>query len=386
LSPPNEELPVSVQPWFQVRRDTVRFRLETTGFVDVFIALERPEDRCPARTILDPERAVVSRAWPDDPGTAPVPDLPGEYTVHSLEIGDLSGAEPTAWTALTGPDPATSPAGTIPVPPGPNVPGTYVFFGSLGPDGLDAVVGAAAEVSPDMVFLTGDLQRRDDPRSTWRGVFGSLQPLAARTLIHTAWGANDDEDDDEFAQMASRWFTGQGRPGGTDRYYAVDGSGVRFLVIDSEDDRLTTAGSPQRKWIADEVGDLVTNPDLREVVIVMHRGPDSLAPERPFVELRDTLLPELQAAGVRLVISGLGNGYQRFERSGLVIVDDGGGGSPLADMDARVTNDADGVAARQVSSPSYGFVRLEVASDGALTLTRLDVSGGEVDRVELPPR
>ena len=233
-----------------------------------------------------------------------------------------------------------------------------------------------------MTVLTGDLQRIDDPNSTWAGVMNDLARVNERSLLHTVPGDLDSEEGDEESQLYVRWFGGQGRPGGNDRYYSVDLSGVRFLMLDSQDRRLGVPGSKQWQWMVDELDYVGRDDSLREAIVVLHAGPWSLAEQVPALDLRTDFVDFLAQSGVRLVFSGHGHLYERFEHTGVAFISDGGGGGVLSDPEHRAERDPDSVAARVAVQASHGHSTLDIGADGALTVVRWSSTGSEQDRLE----
>lgn len=383
LVTPNDPIPLVAPPFQQIRRTHVRLRFETTDFVDIPVSVDVAGERCQRSLTPETDRQPRTFSHPGDGVEVELPDLPGDYVLHTQRLDDLPPGEEVPWAVYAGRTEADVWSGTTRTVPVAGDGATVLFAGSFAPpvqaDVLSLVPGA------DLVLLAGDLRRDGTPGSTWSRLAHDIAIAQPGALVHTAIGDLEDAEPTSRDEVYLRWYGEQGRAGGTDRYYAIDVAGVRFIVLDGQDGRLDVEGSAQRRWLDEELDDVSSESGLTEAVVVMHRGPHGLSTEVPYAELRESLLPRLRDAGVRLLLSGHNHGYQRFDDGGLVVIDDGGGGAALSDLDHRLERDADGAALRQVADASHGATRLDIGADGALTLTRLAVDGTEVDSVTLAP-
>lgn len=378
---PGEVLVQTVPPFQQVRRGQVRLRVETEALVDVAWAIDRVDTNdCPAVIVADPDRA--ERAWAAEADEHP--DVAGEFVLHTLTVEDQPAGERITWEALLAPE-GQSPTGEAPIPATVGQAASVAFVGSFAPPTQGQLASALAQDPPDLVFLGGDLQDGEVDGATWSRLMHDLAPMTATSLVHTVVGEKDvtQEPSDEASEIYDRWFGGQGRPGARERAYTVDLAGVRFVVLDTTDARLSEGSGGQWQWMTNELDDIALDDTVREGVVVLHQGPYSLGEQRPGLELRASLVPALQEAGVRLVLSAQTHGYERFDIDGIQFVNDGGGGALLADLDAR--EDEVHGPMRQAASATHGHTRLNIAEDGGLTLTRLALGGGEVDRYTLGP-
>jgi hypothetical protein len=381
---PLDPFTVTVPPFVQAHRNHIRLRLETREVVEVPVGALRAGEAC-AR-VTTPEATRQDRSWahpPDPAADLAHPDLAGEHVRHEESWLELTPGQPVTFEVLTGPE--TTWTGTVAPPPARGGGARVVFVGSPAPPVQADVFARAAEEAPDLAFLTGDVQDTDDPSSTWAGLMHDLVPLTATALLHVAPGDRDDQEADgasEDEELFERLFGGQGRPGARGGATSVDVGGVRFVVLDTRDDRLGEAGSLQRDYLEEEARAAALSDDLSQVVVVLHQGPYSLAEQRPAYPLREALHDDLLELGVRLVVSGHGQLYERFEVDGIAYVSDGAGGGTLSDPAFR--DEPEVPALRQAVSATHGFTRLDIAPDGGLTLTRLDVDGAVVDELILP--
>lgn len=382
LNLPSEVVPVSAQPFLQLRRNYVRLRFETPDLVSVPVSLSVPGVLCPQVVIAESERLTRTWAKPEDPASVEWPDVAGEYTLHTADLTDLESGVDASWTVHAGPDDGSWFTGTVSPLAALDEPATVAIMGSLAP----TVQGELATLlaGADLTILAGDLTETDEAASTYAQLAADVFPHTASGVVHTVPGDRDDVQEAAMEELYRRWFEGQGRAGRGDRYYAVDLAGVRFLFLDGEDDRLSVDGARQFKWVQSELTIIGNDPDLREAIVVLHRGPYSLTEQVPNASLRDAFVPMLRAGGVRLLIAGDGRAYERFEADGLTVINDGGGGAALGNVDHRVERDPDALALRETARASHGGLRLEIAGDGALTLERLALDGSSEETLNWP--
>jgi len=379
---PNEVIELTIPPYLQVRRSHLRMRFETSNLVTVPITVEREGERCPTAIVADVDQQTRTWAKPDDPAAAERPDVAGDFTLHT---GRIEGLEPDAlynWVVYTGPSEDDVITGRFRTPPPAGTAVTVSFVGRFAPPEQAQVMEALGMT--DVVLLGGDFVDKDLAESTWSRMANDIFPAGFSGIVHTLPGDRDDLIPEAMDEVYLRWFGGQGRPGGTDRYYSVDIAGVRFIMLDGEDERLGIDGSSQWRWLESELGDIAVDDGLQQAVVVMHKGPYSLTERVPNSDLRTSLLPLLVDSGVRLMLSSDGEAYERFEVDGLTIVNEGGGGATLGNPDHRVERDLDAVAARVTSEASFGGVRLSIAEDGSMELVRVGVDGETDDTMSWP--
>ena len=93
---------------------------------------------------------------------------------------------------------------------------------------------------------------------------------------------------------------------------------------------------------------------------------------------------------VALVLCGHNHAYERFERDGVAYCTDGGGGaltySVTKQIDEGNISDEE-LSWRHTAEESYGALKIDLAQDGTLSLTRYRAPSGEVvDSVIVTPR
>nr|MBA3965254.1 FG-GAP repeat protein [Nitrospirales bacterium] len=129
---------------------------------------------------------------------------------------------------------------------------------------------------------------------------------------------------------------------GTEAYYAFDYANVHFIVLDSMDSS-RALGSPMVTWLQNDLA----STGQEWVIAFWHHPPYSKGHDSDnavdsggrMVDMRETILPILEAGGVDLVISGHSHGY---ERSYLIDGAYGYGSSPNFATPSLSTLQADG--------------------------------------------
>jgi len=101
---------------------------------------------------------------------------------------------------------------------------------------------------------------------------------------------------------------------GTEAYYAFDYANVHFIVLDSMDSS-RAPGSPMLTWLQNDLA----STGQEWVIAFWHHPPYSKGHDSDnaadsggrLVDMRETVLPILEAGGVDLVLSGHSHGYER---------------------------------------------------------------------------
>ena len=241
----------------------------------------------------------------------------------------LSGLSPgTTWryTVLAA---GTRAEGRFATPP---VAGQGFTFAVYGDNRTDhrahaAVAAAVRLASPDLLLSTGDLVSRGGRRAHWLRFFEVERALLSETVLYPVLGNHEVAEDAE-AQRFRRWF----ELPGNELYYAFTWGNVRFLAIDGEINVDPDKGpdGPQRTWLLREITSARDNPGIDHVVGFVHKGPYSSNPGRNGNAGLRNALPELQAAGLTLLLSGHDHFYERgVNDRGLPYLVVGSGGAPL---------------------------------------------------------
>lgn len=106
-------------------------------------------------------------------------------------------------------------------------------FAHIGDHGVNAdsqsVSTAVAQAQPDFVFIAGDLSYANGDQPVWDDYFDRLQVLAARSIVMTAAG-NHEEEDNGGRTYKNRLSMPAPPAGGPGAYYSFDYENVHFLV------------------------------------------------------------------------------------------------------------------------------------------------------------
>ena len=108
-------------------------------------------------------------------------------------------------------------------------------------------------------------------------------------------------------------------PAGTERYYSFNYGNAHFVCLDSETSS-TSAGSPMMTWLAADL----TADDHPWTFAFLHRPPYSRGTHNDDSEVRDAIVPTLEAHGVDMLLAGHSHVYERsyLVQGGLVIQND----------------------------------------------------------------
>ncbi|MCA9538713.1 MAG: metallophosphoesterase [Myxococcales bacterium] len=285
-------------------------------------------------------------------------------------VAHLSGLKPGAkyvWSAADGSE------GRFHTPPPAGRAFTFVAYGDSRTDHRvhAALAERIAAVDPDFVLHTGDLVTRGGHDAEWAAFVEASTPIRKVAALFAVPG-NHDLDGGKLPQFRAHFD----RPPGP-VWQAFTWGNARFLLLDSEE--AASGGAPdaeQADWLRDEVGRARRDPAIEHIIAVVHQGPFSSHPERAGNTGLLTLLPELHAAGLSLVISGHDHFYERGEAAfGLPYLVLGAGGAPLY----PTLGPGDHGAYRAIVSRTvYSFARLRVRG-AELSGCAVDLTGAPFD-------
>ncbi len=269
----------------------------------------------------DPGEVVV-RA-PDFEATVPAPASEGvaRARVEGLKPGVVYTYEARAGSATA--------KGRFTTPPVGKRPFTFVVYGDNRTDhpAHAAVVKAMRIAAPDLLINTGDLVGFGGALQDWRAFFAIERDLLRETVLYPVLG-NHEVAMDPTGQQFRRYF----ELPGNELYYAFTWGNVRFVAIDGEVNVEGQFGpdAAQRAWLLKALADAKADPAIDHVVGFVHKGPFSSHPLREGNIGLQRVLPELQAAGLTLLVSGHDHFYERgVSNGGLPYFVLGSGGAPL---------------------------------------------------------
>ncbi len=252
-------------------------------------------------------------------------------TAHSVRIDGLAPA--TRYHYATGAEscPPASPGSAAdyfvtPPLPGARTPFRVWLVGDSGTGGTgqravrDAMLAHTAARPPDLFVHVGDMAY--DRGTTTEFTTRFFEPYA-EVLRHTVtWPAIGNH---EGASSSSAAQTGPyyeayvlptageagGVASGTEAYYAFDHANVHFVVLDSAETPRGTTGAMAR-WLALDLA--ATTQEW--IVAFFHHGPYTKGThdsdtEAEHIQMRENILPILEAGGVDVVLAGHSHIYER---------------------------------------------------------------------------
>jgi len=271
----------------------------------------------------------------------------------------------------------------------------------------------------DLWLMLGDNAYNDGTDPQYQAAVFDTYPSRLRTdVLWPTFGNHDGRSAFSGSQTGPYYevFTlptageAGGVASGTEAYYSFDHAGVHFVCLNSHDVG-RTPGSPMLTWLA---ADLAAN-DAEWTIAFWHHAPytkgshDSDVEPR-LVEMRENVVPILEAHGVDLVLTGHSHSYERsflldghYETSDTLdpamVLDDGDGqpngdgpyakATPgpaphegtvyvVAGSSGKVSGGSLDHPAMFVSISSLGSLVIEIY-DRVLTATFLDATGTELD-------
>jgi hypothetical protein len=162
----------------------------------------------------------------------------------------------------------------------------------------DNTIDNIDDKNPEIVFALGDYSYKSTG-SCW---FNKIAPIDSITRI--AIGNHEDDNFEGFNGYMSHFGLSQ-------TYYSYDYENVHVLVMDS--DRVSyLSGSPQYKFVLNDLQAASQNPDIDWIIVYFHRpiytSPSASAPS---TSIRDPYHPLFDQYGVDLVLAGHNHNYQR---------------------------------------------------------------------------
>lgn len=188
----------------------------------------------------------------------------------------------------------------------------------------DAMLVATGSTAPDFYLHVGDMAYDSGTDAEFTsGFFAPYQDILLHTVCWPVIGNHEGTSSSSGTQSGPYYnayvlpTAGEagGQASGTEAYYSFDYANVHFIALDSHDsDR--SPGSPMLDWLAADLA--ATDQDW--IIALWHHPPyskgthdsDSLADSGGrMVEMRENVLPILEAGGVDLVLTGHSHVYER---------------------------------------------------------------------------
>lgn len=224
-------------------------------------------------------------------------------------------------------------------------------------------------------------------------VFDTYPEILQSTVLwpvlgnHDGFTADSETESHGFYDIFSLPRDGQagGVASGTEAYYSFDYANIHFVCMDSyETDR--SIGSPMLTWLSEDLA----STDQTWLIGVWHHPPYSKGHNSDVedwsIEMRERVLPMMEAAGVDLVLNGHSHSYERT-----ALIDGHYGFSNTLDPSTMVIDggngqaDGDGVYAKPSAglAPHEGAVYVVVGASGRVDTGAYDHPANIVNINEL---
>ncbi|MFH2011026.1 MAG: metallophosphoesterase family protein [bacterium] len=293
----------------------------------------------------------IQQPTTDDPilyGTLP------ETYQHEVTLEGLVAGQRYTYRVLSAAAP--EPEGSFVAPPDPGDDFRFFLFGDTRThteEHQSVIDLMAAEIDADgeraFVVHTGDMVNSGGLDANWDDFFEIEASLLSRTPMIPVYGNHE-------AMLGRTIYEGlmkapPSTTGGNDRWFSVDIGDIHIATLEV----YNMTDEPQLEWLEQ---DLAASAAPFKFVLV-HSPLFTFSNHLPNFDLRDELLPILEATGVQLVLSGHNHLYERFFGSGIHFVVSGGGGAPLYGTNDNPEANNTG-AVRQAADESLHYVSAEL--------------------------
>lgn len=169
----------------------------------------------------------------------------------------------------------------------------------------------------DVWLALGDNAYRSGTNDQFQAaLFDTYPKLLSKTTLWPVYGNHDARRWAYFRifELPENGEAG-GEPSGTENYYAFDYANVHFIVLDSQDSKISPK-SDMLEWLKRDLAS--TSQDW--IVVAFHHPPYSKGSHDSdnrhdsggrMVKMREVVLPVLEAGGVDLVLTGHSHMYER---------------------------------------------------------------------------
>ena len=306
---------------------------------------------------------------------------------HSFTLAGLIPDTEYAYAVYSNGEPAGE-AGTFRTAPEGPVPFVFNVIGDTlySPTEKLLLIDLMMEDDPSLFLHLGDFvgETAGYSESLWREhFFADFGPLLSLAPMMPVLGNHD------YQGLIVVWFPLQG---GTEvyrdyftlpnneRWYSFDWGNCHFVALDTNLDFELRAGE-QIDWLTRDLqlaSDGLDDPDW--IFVYFHHPAISSGFgqfDAPGQELRDNVIPLLEAHGVDVVFYGHDHFYERLYKDGVTYILSGGGGASPAPI-------VPGIAPHsQLALEAFQYVRVSVDGE-ALQLESIDENGAIIDSLSLP--
>ncbi len=177
------------------------------------------------------------------------------------------------------------------------------------------------DMSPkaNLWMLLGDIAYRSGTQKQYqKALFDAYSDVIKNTAILPVYGNHDDRRWSYFDifTLPEKGETG-GLASSTEHYFSIDYANVHVLILDSQDSSLEPDGD-MAKWIKDDLA----KTKAQWIIAAFHHPPytdgshdsDNRSDSNgKMADLRENILPILEANGVDIVLAGHSHGYERSD-------------------------------------------------------------------------
>ncbi|NIA12832.1 MAG: hypothetical protein GWP08_02035 [Nitrospiraceae bacterium] len=345
--------------------------------------------------LQDVRREAITVMWETDipcdshvwfaPGDATSLQEAGDaqsVTVHEVRLGPL--VPETTYRYAVGSGGVRSPWHTLKAAPGKGAPDyTLVVAGDpAGPPAIfEGLCGLMAECKPDLILNTGDIG--GTYREATEKYFMPMRRLMTTIPSYVAIGDHEyygDPEEDRVIQWFEALCAHPAKDSGSEYYFAFTFGQDRYIILDAMRDGFgeLPLESEQYKWLVKELTGVAAT-EARYRFMFCHRPPYSENWEGSYYDgepdLREHLVPLLEAHNVTMIFSGNTHEYERGRwprDTGPVYVITGGASGIL---DHTFKKDWPQI---EVTHSDFHFCDVDVTDD-AITVRGIDRNGAVFD-------
>jgi predicted phosphodiesterase len=286
----------------------------------------------------------------------------------------LTGVEPGVVQVYRVASGLTSRMGTFRTAPRADQPFRFAVYGDsrTGIEAHRRLCAALARHGPDLVFHTGDLVSAGGNYGLWdTEFFGPAGDLMLGAPLIPVAGNH------EYLGGGPPWFCYFFDRPLNEGWFALTYGNARFFGLDTNVDY--TAGSPQYRWLVQELESAPARTAAWRIVILHHPPFTATVGHSDDAGVQSQLVPLFEQYGVDAVFAGHSHAYERYLYHGIQYIVTAGGGAPLYELTADLVPPV-----RQFGLSAHHYCVVDVDPEAAtLTITALDLSGRVFDTVTL---
>lgn len=187
----------------------------------------------------------------------------------------------------------------------------------IGLSAFKKLVGHMVQMSPSIVFHTGDLVDEGTSEKEWQDYRDTINPLGQTAKIYAAIGNHD-------VKGLNHFFNNVDNPT-NQRWFSIDYKNCHFIILDSYSDK--SPGSEQYQWLENDLKN--NRGDKLFTVVFFHYPPYTTGNHEEDTETQETFVKLFEKYNVDMVFSGHNHCYERFKVNDIHYIVTGGGGGFL---------------------------------------------------------